>query len=155
MIKTLTILWKTSPIFSQVTLCSNKLDSCHWLGEIMRLAHHQVRCSRVRTSNQVHKFYTPCPWQHICSLLEAARNGLWPRLVHRTLWPVSLPPLLGSHLTWAGTHEWHFIWFHFVLVGATHYLWGTSLAHLASSFPIPIPAQPGSLSNTIWSSRNP
>lgn len=155
MIKTLTILWKTSPIFSQVTLCSNKLDSCHWLGEIMRLAHHQVRCSRVRTSNQVHKFYTPCPWQHICSLLEAARHGLWPWLVHRTLWPVSLPPLLGSHLTWAGTHEWHFIWFHFVLVGATHYLWGTSLAHLASSFPIPIPAQPGSLSNTIWSSRNP
>ena len=144
-----------SPIFSQVTSCSNKLDSCHWLGEIVRLAHHQVGCARVRTSNQVHKSHTPRPLQYICSLLEAARNGLWPWLVHCTLWPVSLSPFLGSYLTWAGTHGWYFIWFHIVLVGATHYLWETRLAHPASSFPVPTLAQPGSLWNPSGAAETP
>lgn len=76
-------------------------------------------------------------------------------------WSIAHCGLFLCHLSWAhispglGPMDGIFIWFHIVLVGATHYLWETRLAHPASSFPVPTLAQPGSLWNPSGAAETP
>lgn len=148
------ILRKTSPIFSQVTSFSNKLDSCHWLGEIVKLAHHQVGCSRVRTSNQVHKFHTPCPLQHICSLGGCQEWALAMAGPLHTVARFSAPsPGLTPYLGWDPWMVFHLVPY---CVGWGHTL---PLGDLFSSPSFLIPRPNSGTARfpleSIWSSRNP